>query len=45
VVDLISLAYEIEPNNVLGGPTWLDWDRFDVLAKAPQSATQNDLAL
>jgi uncharacterized protein (TIGR03435 family) len=45
MVDLISLAYDMEPDKVLGGPNWLDWDRFDVLAKAPQSATQNDLRL
>jgi uncharacterized protein (TIGR03435 family) len=45
MVDLISLAYEIEPDKVLGGPNWLDWTRFDVLAKAPLAATQNDLRL
>src|SRR5262245_29080952 len=45
MVDLISTAYGIESAKVLGGPNWLDWDRFDVLAKAPQSATRNELDL
>src|SRR5262252_6030633 len=45
MVDLISLAYGIEPDKVLGGPNWLDWERFDVVAKAPQAATQRDLSL
>jgi uncharacterized protein (TIGR03435 family) len=45
MVDLVALAYDIEPDKVLGGPNWLDWTRFDVLAKAPQSATQDDLRL
>ena len=45
MVDLISLAYEIEPDEVFGGPNWLDWTRFDVLAKAPQAATRRDLSV
>jgi uncharacterized protein (TIGR03435 family) len=31
---LISLAYEVDPDQVSGGPEWLDNDRFDILAKA-----------
>jgi uncharacterized protein (TIGR03435 family) len=44
MVDLISTAYNTEHSRVLGGPNWLDWDRFDVLAKAPQGAEQKDVA-
>jgi uncharacterized protein (TIGR03435 family) len=29
----------------LGGPNWLDWDRFDVLAKAPLVTTRENLKL
>ena len=29
MVDLISAAYDMEPDKVLGGPSWLDWDRFE----------------
>jgi uncharacterized protein (TIGR03435 family) len=43
MVDLISLAYNMESDKVLGGPNWLDWDRFDILAKAPQGATPKDV--
>ncbi len=43
MVDLISIAYEMESNRVIGGPSWLDWNRFDVLAKAPPAAKQNDV--
>jgi len=45
MVDLISTAYSMEPDKILGGPSWLDWDRFDVFAKAPQSTTQENLNL
>ena len=35
MVDLIRIAYKVEADKVLGGPTWLELDRFDVIAKAP----------
>ena len=35
MVDLIRTAYGVEPENVLGGPSWLELDRFDVIAKTP----------
>jgi uncharacterized protein (TIGR03435 family) len=38
MVDLIASAYGVEPEKVLGGPSWLETDRFDILAKAPASA-------
>lgn len=43
MVDLISTAYSLDQDKVLGGPSWLDWDRFDVLAKAPLATTQENL--
>ncbi len=45
MVDLISVAYGMESDKVVGGPNWLDWDRFDVLAKAPPATTQENLKL
>src|SRR5215475_13561242 len=42
-MDLIHVAYNMESTKVLGGPNWLDWDRFDVLAKAPPNAKQSDV--
>ena len=36
MLDLIKLAYGVDdPDLVFGGPNWLDWDRFDVIAKSP----------
>lgn len=43
MVDLISSAYSVDAEKVLGGPSWLESDRFDILAKAPASTT-NDAA-
>jgi uncharacterized protein (TIGR03435 family) len=34
LVDLISLAYDIDNDKILGGPSWLDIKRFDVSARA-----------
>jgi uncharacterized protein (TIGR03435 family) len=31
---LVPLAYEVDPDQVTGGPEWVDRDRFDILAKA-----------
>src|SRR5215831_14918253 len=39
MVDLVASAYGVEPEKVLGGPSWLETDRFDILAKAPAAAT------
>jgi uncharacterized protein (TIGR03435 family) len=37
---LITLAYSVPADRVVGGPSWLDTDRFDVVAKAASSASQ-----
>src|ERR1700733_11279397 len=39
MVDLIGTAYGVKADAVTGGPGWLESDRFDVIAKAP-----NDLS-
>jgi uncharacterized protein (TIGR03435 family) len=31
---LIPLAYGVDPDQISGGPEWIDKDRFDILAKA-----------
>jgi len=33
MVDLVRTAYGVNPDRVLGGPNWLELDRFDVIAK------------
>ncbi|HET9833690.1 MAG TPA: TIGR03435 family protein [Vicinamibacterales bacterium] len=33
MLDLVRTAYGVNPDRVLGGPNWLELDRFDVIAK------------
>ena len=35
MVDLIGLAYGFNATRILGGPSWLEMDRFDVIANQP----------
>ncbi len=43
MVGLISMAFGVDADKVVGGPGWLDNDRFDVIAKAPADATPEAL--
>jgi uncharacterized protein (TIGR03435 family) len=45
MLDLISVAYRLDSSKIVGGPNWLEWDRFDVLAKAPAATAQENLDL
>lgn len=40
MLELISSAYSVDAEKVLGGPSWLEIDRFDILAKAPAGTSQ-----
>jgi uncharacterized protein (TIGR03435 family) len=42
MLDMIALAYTVDPATVVGGPAWLEINRYDIAAKAPQSTPQND---
>jgi uncharacterized protein (TIGR03435 family) len=35
LLDMISIAYSLDQDHVLGGPTWLDFDRYEVTARQP----------
>src|SRR5437868_7975699 len=35
MLDLIRTAYNLDPEKISGGPSWLEMDRFDVFAKIP----------
>jgi uncharacterized protein (TIGR03435 family) len=38
--DLITTAYSLKSSiYVGGGPSWLDWDRYDIVAKVPPGTT------
>jgi uncharacterized protein (TIGR03435 family) len=39
MVDLIRTAYAVDAQNVLGGPSWLEYDRFDLVALVPPNTT------
>ena len=45
MVDLVAAAYAVPPEKVLGGPNWLDMDRFDVVARAPAGTSPQALGL
>lgn len=45
MVDLVSLAYGVDNNKVLSGPSWLETDRYDVIAKAPPSTPPETVKL
>ena len=36
---LVSLAFGMRSTQVIGGPGWIDVDRFDIVARAPEGAT------
>src|SRR5215471_6878370 len=40
LMDLIKTAYTLDPDTIFGGPPWMDWDRFDISAKAPAGTSQ-----
>ena len=42
LVDLIATAYgQKDSSYVHGGPSWLEWDRWDVIAKVPAGTTED----
>ena len=45
MVDLISLAYDIDNDKILGGPSWLDIKRFDLSARAPAGSNPEQAKL
>jgi uncharacterized protein (TIGR03435 family) len=42
--ELISLAFEVKDDRVMGGPKWLDSDRFDVIAKSPEALSPHAIS-
>src|SRR5689334_17945873 len=38
MVNLIAVAWNVREAKVLGGPTWINFDRFDIRAKVPPDA-------
>jgi uncharacterized protein (TIGR03435 family) len=42
---LISNAYGVPENNIVGGPSWLSFDRYDIDAKTPMTTSDADVRL
>ena len=38
---LIAAAYELNPGEISGGPTWIDSDHYDILARTPGTVEPN----
>src|SRR5229473_2443924 len=38
MLDLVRIAFNVDPEKVSGGPSWLEMERFDVFAKTPATA-------
>jgi uncharacterized protein (TIGR03435 family) len=45
MADLIATAYNLDGALVQGGPNWLEWDRFEISAKAPPATSKADQRL
>jgi uncharacterized protein (TIGR03435 family) len=45
MVDLVRIAWNVPANKVSGGPSWLEMDKFDILAKAPAGVTPESVKL
>jgi uncharacterized protein (TIGR03435 family) len=45
MLDLIATAWRVDADIVLGGPTWLQMDRFDVIATAPADTPPEKIRL
>ncbi len=42
---LISYGYNIPENEIIGGPAWLEYDRYDIEAKTPTTTSDTDVRL
>jgi hypothetical protein len=45
MVDLVRTAYDVTDDKVVGGPTWVGANRFDVIAKTPPNVTAENARL
>lgn len=39
MIDLVQAAYGVDADRVIGGPSWVEWNRYDITAKAPSGTT------
>ena len=39
MLDLIRMAYDMDPERISGGPSWIEMDRYDIYAIVPSGST------
>ena len=42
---IVEAAYDLRPGQLIGGPGWLNLERFDIMAKAGQEMPREQLNL
>ena len=45
MTQIVAAAYHLDSDMVQGGPSWLDWDHFDIEAKAPPKTSKEAIRL
>jgi uncharacterized protein (TIGR03435 family) len=45
LLDLVRIAYSVDADKIYGGPSWLDYDRFEVVAKTKPGTRADTLKL
>ncbi len=45
MIDLITTAWDVDADTVVGGPSWLGLNRYDIAAKAPQGTPRETVRL
>src|SRR6185437_6668917 len=45
MIDLIQTAYGISADKIVGGPNWVEMNRYDIIAKTPADATSANAKL
>ncbi len=45
MLDLVATAWNLNPENVQGGPAWLEHDHYDIIANLPSNASKADQRL
>ena len=43
MLDMVRTAYNVQPERVSGGPSWLEWNRYDIAALAPEKTPPDRL--
>ena len=43
MVDLKRTAYNVQPERISGGPSWLEWNRFDIAVLTPEKTSPDRL--